>query len=382
MTMFHTDRPRRALHHALNAALMAGWFQMTSVVSAETIHLRGGDDSIESTTFDLRDDGIHLLAAGSETGEVSRVIPWDMVREIDGISAPSIRDAWEKYRPVALELWRARSRLQRGDARLAELLFERHFEQLAGGDAASELDLIIAEGLLRVRLARGAVEEALAPALETIRLRRAGISTDRYDELPDVIDEQLWLVPELPPIRTDLRMIDLLPDLLRPWSESEDPHVRALAEGYAGPTDTLLVEDAGTGVLLLAAAREAIAIDPVVRQKGRAQLSSLATMQDAPPWVDAWSRWFTARSLSLESDADVDDILIELLHIPARHASRCPALASRAIIHATEILDEAGRFPEANMLRRELLVSHASVVPAIHPDPVTHDGPTDGSETP
>ena len=354
------------------------------VASGETIHRRGGLDPIIAARVDLRPDGV-LSIKGNDA---SQVIPWDLVRSIEDIRDASVRDGWERMKPMAEDLWRARSRVQRGDTRLAEPLFERHFERMLNEASDSELRLIISEGLLRVLLARGAFEEALPAALETIRLRRAGVTTDRYAFLPEVIDRRFWLVPALPPISTSKRMTALLPEVLRPWLEGEDPYVQALASGYASlagvPKEAASGGGAsGPGLGLIGAAREAVASDPEIRSDARARLALAVDADDAPLWVDAWARWFNARSVLLEPDPDLDLALIELLHIPAMHGARCPALASRAVSRAAEMLEAAGRTAEANQLRHELKVSQANVSPAFVPlEPVSSDDPIDGSETP
>ena len=311
-----------------------------------------------------------------------------MVRTIDGIEDPALATAWENYRPVAEELWRARSRLQRGDAKLSEPLFERHFERLVQEDEDSELRLIVAEGLLRARLAHGAVEAALPAALETIRLRRAGVSTSRYAMLPSVIDEDLWLVPALPPIPTDESRSTALLVTLAPWLESEDTYVAALASGYIAMARGTLERSGGTGagLQMVGSILDAESADPAVRAAARERLREVLDEEDTRAWIHAWYRWFLARSMLMEPDVDVDGALIELLHIPAVHGARSPALASRALMLAADILERDGRFSEAALLRREQVVTQPNVVPALQvgfqdQDRPTGDAPVEGVPT-
>ena len=318
----------------------------------------------------------------------SQLIVWDLVRSIDGLTDPSEREAWETYRQLADDLWRARARVQRGDARLAEPLLEPYFEQALELENDAELRLIIAEALLRVRLARGAVEEAVPMALETIRLRRAGVVTDRFERLDPVLDEALWLVPALPPLSTDANRVRALSRSLEPWLDpdrlGDDPHVRGLAAAHlslAGGTTDPLVEDSTPGLQFIQAALEASSPDPAARDAARARLAAAADAENAPAWLGAWRRWFTACSLLREQDVELDVALIELLHVPALHVARNPALAARAVALAADVLERAGRTTEADSLRRELLISQVAVRPALGPDTIPSDVP-DESETP
>lgn len=354
---------------ALLVAVLAAAF--VSELGAQTVQRRDGAEPLVAVRVDLRPEGVFCER---ETG-ATQLVPWDRVRSIEGSDDPALLEAWSRKRPVAEDLWRARARIQRGDARLAEPLLERHFDDVVADPGDTELKLIVAEGLLRVRLARGAIEAAIPAALETIRLRRAGVVTDRYESLPPVLDESRWLVPALPPMSTGVEATAALPERLRRWQDAEDAHVRALARGYLARDGAPSVEAtaAGPGLLLMGAALDSRASDPALRAAARERLRALAEEASAPRWVDAWSRWFTGCSLLFEPEPDLDLALIQLLHLPARHQDRAPALASRAVALAADVLERAGRTDEAATLRRELLVSQAGVPPARPIDPLPSD---------
>ena len=351
----------------------------TDALDAETVQRRDGLDPLIAAQVDFRVDGVQCTRESGAT----MLIPWDRVRSIDDIKDPSLREAWVIQQPIAEQLWRARARVQRGDSRLAEPLFELHFDRMMSDLDDSELRLIVAEGLLRVRLARGAIEEALPAALETIRLRRAGVTTDRYQSLPDIIDERFWLIPALPPITTDRMQTQRLPERLRPWIDSADPYVRALATGYASRSGSARSSEGASGVGLgvMGAALDSLESEPAVRQQARDRLVGFADEDGAPDWLDAWSRWFKGRSLLIDSGTDIDPALLELLHLPAQHLEESPALASRAVALAADVLEEADRLSEASLLRRELLVSQANVPPALHIESPLTDEPAQ-SESP
>lgn len=333
------------------------------VVASETVFRRGGGDPISATSIDVRPEGLFVVRASG----ASQLIPWDMVQSIEGIQDATTQSAWEKVQPMSEDLWRARTRLQRGDGRLAEPLFERHFDSMRAQGVDSEIALVVAEGLLRSRLASGALEKALPSALETIRLRRAGVTTDRYLSLPGVLDEQLWLVPRLPPIATDRAAFAALPEALRPWMESNDEYVSALASVYASMTNRALcpVETSNSGIAFVRAALDALSSDESMRTKGTRMLHEFALEENAPEFMDAWRCWFNARAMMLENNADLDAALIELLHIPAIYMSLDPALSARAVALAADVLEASGRATESQLLRRELFVAQADVRPAL-----------------
>ena len=353
-------------------------------IDAQMVERRGGIEPIEAANIGFLPHGLRVI---QENG-ASQLIVWDLVRSIEGLTDPSELEAWENYRQLADDLWRARARVQRGDARLAEPLLEPYFDQAIELEKDAELRLIIAEALLRVRLARGAVEEAVPMALETIRLRRAGVVTDRFEGLDPVVDESLWLVPALPPLSTDANRVRALSRILEPWLDPErlgdDPHVRGLAAAHlslAGEATDPLGEDSTPGLEFIRAALEASSSDPAVRDAARVRLAAAADAENAPAWLGAWRRWFTACSLLREQDVELDVALIELLHVPALHVARNPALAARAVALAADVLERAGRSTEADSLRRELLISQVAVRPALGPDTIPSDVP-DESETP
>ncbi|MEC8818165.1 MAG: hypothetical protein VXX30_03685, partial [Planctomycetota bacterium] len=236
--------------HLLLAGLV-GLLPHVVEAPAETILLRDRLGTIEARLVGFEPGGARILvdapspavpleddpaATGPEPpSAVARVVPWDRIRGIEGIEDPVLESQWEtRWRAVSEDLWRARSRLQRGDRALAEPLFARHFDLVTSDPEGSELALVVAEGLLRSRLRSGEVESLVPAALETVRLRRAGFETDRYRALPPVIDERLWLVPRLAPVPT---RVDLDPtsmrSMVRRWSEDPDEVVSGLARAYA-----------------------------------------------------------------------------------------------------------------------------------------------------
>ena len=316
--------------------------------------------------------------SGSEQAEAvfGRVLPWDQIRSIEGIEDPVLASEWNRWQPVADDLWRARARLQRGDRALSAPLFERHFDLVASDAEGSELGLIVAEGLLRSRLRSGAIEALIPAALETIRLRRAGYQTNRYQHLEPVLDEQLWIVPRLAPVRTreDLDSKSMRA-LLKPWIDSPDPVVAEIADAYARMHDPpdFLAEGArfesrnASGAALLSAAIATGAADPEQRAAARDRFDSLLRTMPAQASLDSWRGWFMGVSGLLDREGSLDLAILDLISIPALHLHRDPALSLRAIAVCADALENAGRTDEATVLRQEIERLDFKVAPALLP---------------
>ncbi|MEE2682014.1 MAG: hypothetical protein VX641_06540 [Planctomycetota bacterium] len=329
----------------------------------------------------------------NEDAPFEQLVPWDRVRSIEGFDDPVLEAAWLDWQPIATDLWRARTRLQRGDRALAAPLFEEHFERVTVDSEGSELGLIVAEGLLRSRLSSGAIESLLPAALEVVRLRRAGHRTDRFEGLPSIVDEAFWLVPQLAPIptRPDLDS-ESMRAILRRWLDHSDPVVAGLARAYSAlhdsPRDRVLtttpVPDAAPGPELVRAALRTGCSDPSARGKARESIRRLLS-GDSGDGCESWRGWFLGTSLLFEEPSELDPALIELLSVPALHLDQDPALALRAITLAAAALDAGGRIAEAEALRQEIQRLEFPVPPALQPKilstPIPESGMVSEEET-
>ncbi len=292
----------------------------SAIASAETVELRGGIAPVNADRVAFEPGGLRVTRSGGSTV----LIAWDEVR---GVSGVTLKESEKAQLQLAEDLWRARSRVQRRDLGMAMPLFEKHFPALRG--TTSETALIAAEGLLRCRLASQDWMRAIVPALETARLRRAGISTNRYaDNLP-VLDDTTFLCPDLPPAwevseqtRAIASEIEALPDT--------DADVARVAQLYVAllrgePVPPAAKRDEG-GAALLAA------IGAVSASRGsgdderfsKARASALAASKNLPPWAFAWVQHAIGRARVGESDpaARIDGTLA-LLRVPALGAAEC-----------------------------------------------------------
>src|SRR5690349_2223695 len=94
-----------------------------SAHGSTTVHLRGRAETIVAERVTFESDKVRLAVAGGK--EIVKA--WDEVGDLEPLD-PTLA----KHAKTAEDLWRARSRVQRGDATMARPLFEEHFAQFAG----------------------------------------------------------------------------------------------------------------------------------------------------------------------------------------------------------------------------------------------------------
>lgn len=382
---------------------------------ADIVERRGQE---RDAKLELRD--VTVTAVGEDGVTIKRsdgtaqVIALDRVREI-GFAAPGgpgvkpIATDWARLQPVALKLWRARSRVERGDTALAEPLLEELFfggRSDAGArtsmrpylDGNSETALVVAEGLLRCRLARGDQAGALLPALTVTRLRQQGVSTDSYSTLEPVWDAATLLCPQLPPVLPDGPGTVAALAKLEPLTRGGDALTSELAALYGA---SIMIRPDGSLVPVLplpaapAGARESQATailravlqtqqgDSSARASARAKLErieALATKSAGPAkaaggaqpsegWLQAWTSFAEGSSLlrvDVAGDGTVDPALpdarrrgiVALLAVPARNDRSTPWLAGAALVVAASALERSGDPASATTVRRELDIDH------------------------
>jgi hypothetical protein len=261
------------------------------------------------------------------------------------------------------KLWRARLRLQRGDTGQASLLFADLFERYRG--QTNEAALIVAEGLLRCRIAHGENDRAVLAALECARLRRARITTDRYEQLPPVFDAETQLCVQLPPAWQNSRQLRAVKVELERYQSAGDDVVQAFASlylvavsrtmGEAAPMPALLADVDHPGVVLL---REIVAAsdpDIEVRQRCVERWQELLGHEAVATWAVPWVRFAVGRSgLQSTNPRTREEGVVQLLHVPVQHAATQPYLAGLALAAAERELTASGDATSAHRLHEEL----------------------------
>ncbi|MGI9013754.1 MAG: hypothetical protein ACR2GY_05820 [Phycisphaerales bacterium] len=308
---------------------------------------RGGEGALRGSIALIDDSGVTLQ---SDLG-ATHFVPWDRVASVESRDHQSQID---RYRETATALWRARSRVERNDLAMAEPLLERLFEQYRG--QTHETALVVAEGLLRCRLGRGAQHLAIIPALETIRLRRAGVTSVSYSMLPDVIDKDTSLCLRLPPYWLDGAHSDSLQLRLNDYDAHGDAVVAAIAALYrmslSGDIEPVDAPD-HAGVTLLRRCLAAFGDENTdVRESARNWL--LEREQKVGNEQAAWCRFFAGVSFLKETGVVRQQRgILNLLHLPARFAKVQPYLSGIAMTLAADVLESEGDRKTADAFRSE-----------------------------
>jgi len=251
---------------------------------------------------------------------------------------------------------------------LLEELFAAH--PRPGGPTGA----VIAQGLLRCRLQRGAQAASIVPWLAWLDVRRQqAAAADKWEggrlALPPIIDPRTELVPALPPIW--LPEPGLRAALDSPaWDQFAQMDAvvaqlaalyrhAAAAEAGAGEARRPLADPTDhPGVRL---AWEVVAARTGTdEQRRRARVMLQQRMDSAPPaWVAAWCRAAIGRSLLQEPDpAQQRAGLLSLLSVPAAFAEGHPYLAGVCLAQAAVTASALGDPGSAAALLREFDASY------------------------
>lgn len=332
--------------------------------------------STSNTIKEMSLQGVRIEIPG--IGE--QVVSWDRVKKVGGEWAGK----YEPFTALADKAWRARTRLERGDHTLAEPLFEELTGELRGQTGPTPA--LVAEGLLRCRLARGAQTAAIVPWLtwtsivgaassdkQAAKDKWIGGTCDLGKGEGAAIDAEYLLAPSLPPVWVAGPALDSL-------LASKDWETLTRQEGTPGQLAKLYQQAASRSTGSDAATVDLDTIDAKTpgtklvydmlrawtgegdeREKGRAALRTRFESGDkkkpASPrrWVEAWCRYGIGKSMIDETDESTRLLgVIELLHVPARFDEDQPYLAGMALAHAALTLAEMGDAHGAHVLKGEL----------------------------
>lgn len=348
-------RPRRGVAAATLALI--GFASMVSALRATAqVVLRGGRE-IVAPVASVSEAGVALAPPGAPPMTLS----WGVVRSVGGEHAAEA----DALRGLSDDVWRARSRLARGDVALAEPLFE----SLAARSIPGVTGADVALGLLRCRLARAPDQRAVPAWLDALARRRA---LEREQPPPDPktpslvpalswapMDGATGLLHDLPPIPLRVGGAPLAPAA----RAAGDAVLDALASLYScafappdadAPLPKIDPETlADPGVALVHAVVLAQRGD--AEQRARARSALLANIDaDAGSWPEAWKRAALGLSFLREnSDALRRPGLLQLLHLPARFQDSQPALCALALREAAAELERQGEPDAAAALRAE-----------------------------
>jgi hypothetical protein len=348
------------------------WAALASTSLARPVVLRDGT-RVEGKVLATTLGGVRLEGDGAGNAKGARVVSWDLVKGVEGDAGAG------NFGLAADALWRARTRLERGDARAAEAVAEPLVETYAseGGPSA----LLAAECVVRCRLARGAQAAAVSAWLWWVQVQE-GRGTDVWigggTALGAMADSATGLAVQLAPMWAPG------PTAVSAASSTDWSRARAsggsagaLAELYekaarfeAGlDTEVVLTgaEAKGDGVAFVREIVLARGGDAEARAGARQALERRLAVYEAlkvegkakdtprPRWVEAWCRVALGRSMVREQDERVRmQGVLQLLHVPARFGRDQASLAALALAESAVALESMGDADGAAALRDEL----------------------------
>lgn len=340
-------------------------FAGTCTRCAAQVLLRGSGTPLPGEVAKVEDEGVFLREAGT-----FKIISWDRVREVRGVHAG---EAAVFVRRIGEPLWRARSRIERGDMQAAAPIIPAIAAEYAKGQGPTAV--LAHELALRSTLFRGESAGAVWAFLDLRSVLSRAIDKNQGPpwvaasgtaDLPPVIDQRTGLCPDLPPIWLSGPATDAgarAPEWAQREAASDEPgvlaklyHASMLAESAAVVVPEVGVSEGGTRLVYeIVAAR---AGEAQARLAARAALESrLAT--EMPAWMEAWVRIGLGRSLVLDAEPDAKRRgVLHLLHVPARFSRTSPRLAALALAEASRVMKELRDDAAAANLRAELARRH------------------------
>ncbi len=331
---------------------MAACCLVVAGVRADVIERRGAEPAVEGTVTLIDDAGVVVR---SPLGAV-HFVPWDRVRSVQtDRTDPTLAARME----TAVDLWRARSRVERHDTTLAEPVLERLFEKYR--DRTHETALVVAEGLLRCRVARADQVLAVIPALEVARLRRAGVTTEAYATIDPEFDARYALCTVVAAVWLPSPRLELLAHDLAAYDAKGDEVVEALANEYRNAVlrtlgrtpDPAAMSPDHPGINLMQRLNACRSDDADARSAAREQLRR--AIPKMPAWAEAWARYQIGVSLLAEKGIGRQQKgAVSLIHLPARFNRTQPFLAGLALAEVAAALDRTDDAAAAATLRSEL----------------------------
>lgn len=347
------------LSRVLFVSALASMTAATTFAST-TVILRGTAQPIvaESVFGDSHGLEIHTVAAGSARGaaEKGEVIPWDMVRAVEGQSGGT---GLAEFLEIGEDLWRARIRIERGDAALAQAELAKHWTRFRDADGPTAA--LVAEGLLRCALSAGDLRAAADPWLACLRHRGMGIAS-RFPTLPPAIDASNGLLPELSPFMPASRRAELIGACESAKASGESGEVARsivrIANGMHDPVHDSAHDPAreSSPALRALGLLEDIASAADVRSLDKAVGSFDRAFEEPPSYLSAWRiaaigtcRARIARTAPVVAGAAASDragalgrAALEFLAVPASGLDRTGLVDAYALEEAASLLRESG----------------------------------------
>ncbi len=188
-------RPDRPTSLAFVFLALPGVFCVSAARADVRVELRGGASTLEAASASVEESGIRLKGVGG----IEQFARWDEVRAVTGSTVPAGIDAGLQ---LGETLWRARTRVVRGDYEFAEPLLREVWSSLRNPQC--DLGYITAEGLLRCALARGDSVSALEPWMHVAAMKAGqhAPADSVFASLPPMLDPATLFSSEITPFAT------------------------------------------------------------------------------------------------------------------------------------------------------------------------------------
>lgn len=349
----------RILILSLSAALAGSTDCANAQLASATLVLRDGAAPPAMLVRDVTPDGV-LLVAGESDSAATQLVTWDRIASVQG----SWRERAEPYRALSSDLWRARVRLERGDALGAEPLLEKHLDEFNG--RRGPLAAMVWSGVLRCRVTRQAQSAAIVAWAGWARSGEAEVTfagrAKSGDDLRDtaIIDGGTGLAPQLAPIFLPTPSLQIVAAAMPRTIETKADRLLAMyaaaADFELGRSATLPPRDDSDVALALTwdivAARVG---DDAAKAKARTNLEQRLTADEPPRWQEAWVRVALGRLMLAGKEAEERRLgAAMLLHVPARLADAHPFLAGVALAEVSAALGREGNLTAAQAVLARL----------------------------
>jgi hypothetical protein len=334
-------------------AIITSLASASPALSDVTVILRGGAEPVKGLGAVAALRGLEVQQG---TSKAAVTLPWDIVRDVEGATIPSL----ESELAIGQDLWRGRIRVERGDEALAEPLFTKHWDRYRLQDGPTTA--VIAEGLLRCALAKNDLRAAVEPWFVCLRIGSNG-EPSRYSDLPAVLDDSTGLLPEISPFLPSAMRPDLagaLRDAAKSLSaaqagvagESAARLARILAATERDATPTPAVDpgrDAAPAVRVLGLI-ESIVSAPDARAAAKAVAEFERIFPEAPAYLSAWKFAAAGTHAARVARATVGDTrsraleaaALAFLAVPASGLDKSGLVDAYALEEAVSLLKESG----------------------------------------
>ena len=305
----------------------------TTFLSLDIVHLRDSS-TITCSIVSWSNDGLRITK-GAEEEQI--VLPWHTVRFIE---SEKVSASFDSHLSRGELLWRAKSRLLRGDINLALPLFEEACIQLKNSDGADAF--LAAEGLLRCQVAFGNVDQSLLPWLLTLK-HYENNEQSPFPTLAPILDKDTLLCPYLPPVWSTL----VIKNTLSTFSGSQ-PKLNEITAVLLNGSNAKAQSFQGAHFLQTMY----ILMDPV-HPNYRETLNELDESKVLVTWKVAWATYATAIGL-LKQEEEQDAAMLKFAQVASTYGTKNPWIAGAAMATLADQLDKQGLTKASANVRAEM----------------------------